>query len=95
MPFNVTIGQQVGFTVAFFSSDVLTVPSSAQITITYPLAANSLTLTSCTIGLSQSGSFFTGTWASSVAAAGLSSYVASAPGNAAPSSGSGTLRLSA
>lgn len=92
MPINARLGSTLEFTVEFFdSSNVLTVPSSATLTITYPLAANSLTLVSCAIGMTPAGSFFTAIWGSGVAALGLSSYSISAPGQATPTAG--TLRL--
>lgn len=94
MPINASLGDSIVFTVEFFSSGVLTVPSSASLTITYPPSSNSITTVSCTIGMSAAGNFFTATWASSVAALGLSSYAASAPGITTNASGTtGTLRL--
>ena len=92
MPINVTYGSTVQFTVEFFdSSQILTVPTSATITITYPPSSNSLTTVSCAIGMSQSGSFYTASWGTTVAALGLSSYSVSAPGQATPTTG--TLRI--
>ncbi len=95
MPINKPVGQPVTFTATFFdASNVLTVPSSATLTIVYPPASASLTTVSCSIAMSQTGSFFTATWASSVAAAGLSSYSVAGPGQVTNASGSaGTLRL--
>lgn len=97
MPHNAPLGQSITFTAMFFdSAAALTVPSSATLTVTYPPSSNSLTTVSCSIDMTAAGNFFTATWASSVAAAGLSSYAASAPGLVAGSSGStGTLRLKA
>lgn len=92
MPINVTHGSTVQFTVEFFDSNqVLTVPTSATITITYPPSSNSLTTVSCAIGMSAAGSFFTANWGTTVAALGLSSYSVSAPGQATPTTG--TLRI--
>lgn len=95
MPINVRTGSTIGFTVEFFSTasgqTVLTIPTSATLTITYPLSSNSITTTSCSIGMSPSGSFFVATWGSGVAALGLSSYSVSAPGQVTPTSG--TLRI--
>ena len=92
MPINVTTGSTIQFTVEFFdSTNVLTVPSSATLTITYPPSSNSLTTVSCAIGMTPSGSFFTATWGSGVAALGLSSYSVAAPGQATPTTG--TLRV--
>lgn len=92
MPINVTLGSTVKFTVEFFDSNqILTVPTSATITVTYPPSSNSLTLASCAIAMTPIGSFFTATWGSGVAALGLSSYSVSAPGQASPTTG--TLRV--
>ncbi len=92
MPINVTLGSTVKFTVEFFDSNqILTVPTSATITVTYPLSSANLTLVSCAIPMTQVGSFFTATWGSGVAALGLSSYSVSAPGQASPTTG--TLRV--
>lgn len=92
MPFNVTQGSTVQFTVEFFdSTNVLTVPTSATITVTYPQAGNSVTLVSCVISMSPVGNFFTATWGSGVAALGLSSFSVNAPGQVTPTAG--TLRL--
>jgi hypothetical protein len=95
MPINATIGQSIVFTAVFFdTAEAVTVPSSATITVTYPPSANSLTTVSCSIGMTAAGNFFTATWASSVAALGLSSYSVSAPGQVTPAAGAtGTLRL--
>jgi hypothetical protein len=93
MPFNVKSGDTVEITATFFASSapqVVTVPSSATLTVTYPTLANPLTTASCAIGMSLSGSFFTANWASSVAAYGLATI------SAAPATGtsvSDTLRV--
>lgn len=96
MPINATIGSTLGFSTVFrdASNSIVGNLPSATIVITYPPSSNSLTLVSCTIGMSAVGSEWTATWGSGVAAAGLSSWSVSAPGNASPSSGNGTLRLS-
>lgn len=92
MPINVTTGSTVEFTVEFFdSNNVLTVPTSATLTVTYPPSSNSITTISVSIAMSAAGSFFTATWGSGVAALGLSSYSVAAPGQATPTTG--TLRL--
>lgn len=95
MPYNVLTGRSVVFSAVFFDSDeAVTVPSSATITVTYPPSSNSLTTVSCDIAMTASGNFFTATWASSVAALGLSSYSAAAPGQVTAAPGAtGTLRL--
>jgi hypothetical protein len=85
MPINATLGSTIVFTVTFFSSTgAVTVPSSASMTITYPPSSNSLTIVSCTITLSQIGSFFTATWQSGVAALGIATVSANGTGQAAP-----------
>lgn len=92
MPFNLTLGS-TGFITANFT-DVngnLVVPSSATMTITYSPSSNSLASVSTTIAMTQSGSFFTGTWATAVAAAGLATISVTAPGQS--SALSATLRL--
>ena len=96
MPTNYPLGQTVPFTALFWDANgnLLTNVTSATLTINYPLVSNSLTITSCSIGMSQSGNTFTASWASSVAAAGLSSYSVAAPGLASNAPGNaGTLRL--
>lgn len=96
MPINAPLGQAVTFNAVFFDTSgvVISTLSSATMTVTYPPSSNSLTTVSCSIGMTAAGTFFTATWSSSVAALGLSSYAASAPGLVAGSSGStGTLRL--
>lgn len=92
MPINATLGSTIVFTVEFFSSaNVMTVPSSATLTITYPMSSNSLVTTTTTVGMSQSGNFFTATWGSGVAALGITNYSVTAPGQA--SATIGQLRL--
>ena len=89
MPINVTTGSTVQFTVEFFdSTNVLTVPTSATLTVTYPLSSNSIATGTATISMTPSGSFFTGTWGSGVAALGITSYSVSAPGQLSPTTGS-------
>ena len=89
MPINVTTGSTVQFTVEFFdSTNVLTVPSSATLTVTYPLSSNSIVTGTATIGMTPSGSFFTATWGSAVAALGITNYSVSAPGQASATTGS-------
>ena len=89
MPINVTTGSTVQFTVEFFdSTNVLTVPTSATLTVTYPLSSNSIVTATATIGMTPSGSFFTATWGSAVAALGITNYSVSAPGQASATTGS-------
>lgn len=92
MPINATLGSTIEFTVEFFdSANVLTVPSSATLTVSYPPSSNSIVTATVVIGMTPSGSFFTALWGSGVAALGLSSYSVAAPGQATPTTG--TLRL--
>lgn len=92
MTFNVTLGSTVEFAVEFKSSiGILTVPTSATLTVTYPPSSNSITRVSCVIGMTPAGSIFTATWGSGVAALGLSSVSISAPGQVTPTTG--TLRV--
>ena len=92
MPINATLGSTIGFSVVFFdTTGAVTVPSSATLTVTYPPSSNSLTTASCAIGMSPSGSFFTATWGSGVAALGISTVSVNAPGQASPTTQ--TLRL--
>lgn len=95
MPFNVPTGRTVVFTAVFFdTSEAVTVPSSATLTVTYPLSSSPLTMTSCSIDMTAAGDFFTASWSSSVAALGLSSFSAAAPGQVTAAPGSaGTLRI--
>lgn len=88
MPINVTTGSTVEFTVVFFTSaNAVTVPTSASITITYPLSTNGLTITSCSIAMTPNGSFFTATWGSAVSALGSVSYSVTGAGQASPTTG--------
>lgn len=81
MPFNLTIGSTGVITAIFTDANGnLVVPSSATLTITYAPSSNSLTTVSTTIGMTQSGSFFTGSWPTAVAAAGLATVAVTAPG---------------
>ncbi len=90
MPFNVTQGSTVEFTVEFFNANgVLTVPSSATLTVTYTTTSGGSSST--TVALTQSNSFFTGTWGSGVAALGLATVSITAPGQATPTTA--TLRI--
>lgn len=89
-PYNVTQGSTVEFTVEFFDSvGALTVPTSATLTVTYTTVAGSTT--SATVALSQSGSFFVGTWGSGVAKLGLATFSITGAGQATATTGS--LRL--
>jgi hypothetical protein len=89
-PYNVTQGSTVEFTVEFFNaSGVLTIPTSATLTMTYTTVAGA-TASSAT-AMTQSGSFFIANWGSGVANLGLATFSIAAPGQATATIGS--LRL--
>lgn len=78
MPVNATIGSTITFVVEFLDNNsVLTVPSSATLTVLYPIG---VTVSSCVIGMVQNGSFFTASWGSGVSNLGLVNYLVTAPG---------------
>jgi hypothetical protein len=86
MTYNVTSGSTVNFTVEFLDSNGnTTIPSSATLTITYTTVAGSTTFT--VISMTQSGSFFVGTWGTGVAAIGAALYSITAPGQVTPTFG--------
>jgi hypothetical protein len=90
MPVNVTSGNSAEFVAQFFdSTGAATTPSSATLTITYTAAAGSTASTS--LGMTLSGTTFTATWATSVAAIGAVNWSVNAPGQTAATTGS--LRL--
>jgi hypothetical protein len=90
MPTNITQGNSAQFIAEFYdSSGVLTVPSSATLTMTYTTVSG--TTASSATGMTQVGSYFEATWGSSVAAFGNANWSISAPGQATPTTG--TLRL--
>lgn len=92
MPINITQGNTARFVVEFFDSDgELTVPSSGTLTISY-IDRSALTSTSTDIGLSQTNSFFLGTWSSTGAALGLATWSVSAPGITTPAA-TGQIRV--
>lgn len=77
MPINATIGSTITFIVEFLDANgLLTVPSSATLTVVYPVGA---TVSSCTIGMVPNGSFFTATWGSGVSDLGIVNYSVTAP----------------
>lgn len=89
-PYNVTQGSTVEFTVEFFdASGVLTVPTSATLTMIYTTVIGATATQS--IAMTQSGSFFTAIWGSGVAKLGLAIFSIGAPGQATATTGS--LRL--
>ena len=90
MPYNITQGSTVEFTVEFLdSSNNPTTPSSATLTMTYTSITG--TTASSNIGMTASNTFFTASWPSGQAAYGLANYSITAPGQASPTTG--TLRI--
>lgn len=90
MTTNITQGNTARFVVEFLdpTTGVLSVPSSASITIVYTATSGSTASTTLTMTLT--GSTYTTTWGTSVAKFGLAEWETSAPGQA---STTGTLRL--
>lgn len=79
-PINLTQGDQAEFSIEFTSSlGVLTVPSSATLTVTY-LNTSNATQTD-TVTTSLNGSFWVGTWSSTSALPGLANWSVSAFGS--------------
>jgi len=89
-PYNVTQGSTVEFTVEFLdATGATTTPTSATLIVTYTALAGSTAI--ATVALSQSGSFFVGTWGSGVAQLGLATFSITGAGQASATTGS--LRL--
>lgn len=79
MPTNITQGNTAQFVVEFLDSDgELVVPDSGTLVVTYTLLSDGSS-TSDSISLTQDGSFWTGSWDSSVAALGPAAWTVSAP----------------
>ena len=90
MPFNITLGSTVEFTVEFLDAKgATTVPSSATLTMTYTTTAGASV--SSAIAMTAAGSFFTANWPSGQAALGLANFSVTAPGQATATTG--VLRL--
>ena len=90
-PFNIQQGNSANFVVEFFDdSGDLTVPSSADLTVTYTNTSNISQADAVT--LTEINSFFTGTWPSTSAALGLATWVATCAGSTATQS-TGQLRI--
>lgn len=89
-PVNIHQGNTANFVVEFFdSAGLLTIPSSATLSITYTNTSNVSTTTS--VALSLSNSFFTGSWSSTGAALGTANWSVSAP--SLSSAATGQLRI--
>ena len=92
MPTNITQDNTARFVVEFFDSDGdLAVPSSGTLTLSY-IDRATLTATSTDVSLTQTDSFFLGTWSSTGAQIGLVSWSVSAPGITSPAA-TGTIRV--
>lgn len=91
MTTNITQGNSAQFVVEFFDQTTgnITVPSSATLSIVYTAIAGSTAST--TLAMTLSGSAFTATWGTSVAAYGLANWSVTAPGQTV--STTGQLRL--
>lgn len=76
-PINIQQGNSANFTIEFLDdSGDLTVPSSADLSVTYTNTSNASQTDSVT--LSNSNSFFTGTWSSTSANLGIATWIATA-----------------
>lgn len=79
-PINIQQGNSAEFTIEFLSSTgTLTVPSSANLTVSYTDLSNNAIVD--TVGLTNTNSFFTGTWPSVSAALGLAIWNVTAAGS--------------
>lgn len=79
-PTNIQVGNTASFVVEFLdSSGDLTVPSSADMSISYVNTSGSTVSESVT--LTQSNSFWTGTWSSTSAALGLATWTVTMAGS--------------
>ena len=91
MPVNILENNTVQFIVEFISSATgdLVSPTSASITVNYHVSG---VATSTTFDLSQSGSFWTGTWDTTGADLGTVTYTTASSETSNPAS-TGTLRI--
>lgn len=81
-PVNIQQGNTANFVVEYFdSAGDLSVPSGGTISVVYTNTSNSQTTD--TVTLTQTGSFFTGSWASTTAALGLATWTVAATGSTA------------
>lgn len=79
-PVNITGGNSAFFTAEFLdSNNLVTTPSTALLTITYINTSNASQTDS--VPLSQTGSFFTGTWSSALASFGLATWIITCTGS--------------
>lgn len=92
MPTNITQGNTARFVVEYLdSTQQTTVPSSGSINIAY-IDRISNTATSTDITLTQTNSFFLGTWSSTGAALGLATWTVTGAGITAPAA-TGQIRV--
>ncbi len=90
-PINIEQGNTAQFTVEFLSSTgELTVPSSADLNISYTNILNASVTDN--VSLTLTDSFFTGTWSSTSAALGLATWVTTMAGSTLTQA-SGQLRI--
>lgn len=91
MPVNIQTGNTAKFVVEFISSatGAIASPTSASITITYNVSG---TATSTTFDLSQSGSFWTGTWSTVGADLGDATWTTASSATTNPAA-TGTIRV--
>lgn len=79
-PFDIQQGNTANFSVEFLSStNTLTTPSTTNMTISYVNLSS--TNQTDTITLTQTGSFYTGTWSSTSADLGLATWAVTATGS--------------
>lgn len=79
-PVNIEQGNSANFVIEYLSSTgELTVPASGDLTISYTDITNASA--SEVISLTESNSFFTGTWSSTSAALGLATWVVTSEGS--------------
>ena len=83
MPFNVSRGATVGFSIEFFdASGNQTLPSSGSLSIDYPALTGGRATQAVTL---TRGLVFTGTWDSTISDLGLATVSVSGAGQATPS----------
>jgi len=79
-PVNITQGNSAFFTAEFYDANgLLTIPSGANVQISYINTSNVSTVD--TISLALTNSFFTGTWSTALASLGLATWNLFATGN--------------
>ncbi len=90
MTTNITSGNTAQFVAEFLDvNGDLTVPTASTLTITYPVG---LTTVSTAISMTQTNSFYTATWSSSVSSLGAATWSITAVGSTTPAA-TGDLRI--